>query len=1746
MKDLLSTGAYSSRILRTAWCFKMSNRRWYKSLGLGLAVFSLLFFSTQIQAQITLTTANGTNYTGANGVGALSAVTFTVENANTVDYLLTDIGIFWQTVNSNTNVELWRSDSSISGPATISAPLWTSIATAGPIAVATNDYYPTFTGLAVIIPANSVVRFAIQSSTGIRYSGAAGPPTPSAFTSAGISLYSGDHSISGAVVGYGGSFPTPTNTPRWFTGSVTLIPAVPCTSPPTAGTVSASDTLLCPGASSSLSLTGTSFGTGQSYQWQESTDNVTWSTITNATTPSYIALPTANTYYRCEVTCSSLTVATPSQLLTILGPAYSGVFTVDPSLPISATNFQDLATALNNIACVGISGPVTINVAAGSGPYNGQVIMPTVSGGSSTNTIMVNGNGATLQFTSTNTNERATLKLNATSNITFKHLHIKALGTTTTEFGYGVQLMNGANFVTFDSCTIETNTQLTSLNYSAFVTSNGATSATTIGLAAENLTVTNCEIIGGYYGVVSNGPTSAPFAVNNNISNNIIRDFYLYGLYVRGNQASVFSNNDIHRTNRTVISTFYGIYLIANQEGNVFNANRIHDEATAGSMTAASYPIYITGASGSAIDPYVFTNNAIYNIGGNGITYGIYILGASDHYRFYHNTVLLENRGHPGSSTIAAFYTTTAGVVDGELKNNIFHINNSSSGTQYVLWWSNATSVPINDNNVLSNLRGNPAATLVTSRLGTTNYVTLADWQLVANNAYDQNSVDANPLIVGSAAGDVTPLSPAVDNIGAPLGITNDLTGAPRSAIAPDPGAVEFVPVLSDLAVINATLHRELCYSANDSATVMVQNVIGASIDFAVNPITISWNVDGTRSSSGSTTVSTGTLANGDTLIHVFGGVDMNGPGTYTLSARIDTNAYNTVTSNDSLSGIQTTISPLLSTSQSASLIFNTTDTVDISAVSRFMPASGEPFITEICQFKTGTGAPGSGWPSYLLADDYIEITWSPGADLGGYTLEQYNTALAGTYTFPAGTLIGPNGTAIIAVGQLGSSSPDPANFYYHGNGTFTSSWSSVGVSGRVLKDTSGTIVDAVGYGAYTFPTVSGVDSTHWSGATTAGNSGIRLVGAYTRDATNWINSSTSPQDPNALNSGVGLPIPPSAPGFEWTLNGTTISTSPATTVGPFTTGGVYNYVATYTTTACGLLTDTVTVVVDVFNNPCPITSVPTTAGATSCGNSAAVLTGTPGDANAYIIWVDSNVVVRGDGSSFAAPIDSNDVSYNAHDVRLSTPGVRTGPPTSIVAGSFGNFNNGMYITALNFMRWDSTTLRVNGNVAGIIRVWDANPSQNPNAVVLQSKPYAVNGTGDTTIAVGITLAPGSYYVNLTFGGGGQLWRSTGGATYPYVIPGIASVDSAWLGATSAGNLTRVYYFFDWVISGACVGPAAPTLAEGTNGNTEVTVFLRTDRYGDENSWVLRDATTGTIYGTGGPYPEINPYDSTLATHITTVCVPNGANVTFRIDDTNGDGLDDGVREGEYRVTIACNGSPYVLTSGGGAFAYGGGAPTVLAWDSANFTIACLPAVALVPVTFQVDMSRETVSMDGVHIAGSFQGWNPSATAMADQGSGLWSVTIDLPEDSTYEFKFINGNQWGPGFDEAVPAACAQNGNRFVVVASTPVITPLVCFGRCEACGVSVFEAGALANAVKVYPNPASSEVYIDFSFEMPTDLVIHVYDARGQVVKHIKHSDLTNGKTRLEVSNWADGLYIVRMKSGAEQLTHRIVVNKK
>ena len=111
-------------------------------------------------------------------------------------------------------------------------------------------------------------------------------------------------------------------------------------------------------------------------------------------------------------------------------------------------------------------------------------------------------------------------------------------------------------------------------------------------------------------------------------------------------------------------------------------------------------------------------------------------------------------------------------------------------------------------------------------------------------------------------------------------------------------------------------------------------------------------------------------------------------------------------------------------------------------------------------------------------------------------------------------------------------------------------------------------------------------------------------------------------------------------------------------------------------------------------------------------------------------------------------------------------------------------------------------------------------------------------------------------------------------------------------------------------------------------------------------------------------------------------------------------------------------------------------------------------------VTFQVDMSQQTVGANGVHVAGNFQAaagypgdWNPSTAELLDpDADGIYELTVQLPAGS-YEYKYINGNAWGS--DELIPGGCAVNGNRGVTVNGDTTLTAF-CFSLCYPCGGAV------------------------------------------------------------------------------------------
>jgi len=126
------------------------------------------------------------------------------------------------------------------------------------------------------------------------------------------------------------------------------------------------------------------------------------------------------------------------------------------------------------------------------------------------------------------------------------------------------------------------------------------------------------------------------------------------------------------------------------------------------------------------------------------------------------------------------------------------------------------------------------------------------------------------------------------------------------------------------------------------------------------------------------------------------------------------------------------------------------------------------------------------------------------------------------------------------------------------------------------------------------------------------------------------------------------------------------------------------------------------------------------------------------------------------------------------------------------------------------------------------------------------------------------------------------------------------------------------------------------------------------------------------------------------------------------------------------------------------------------------FAVAVTSPAQPVPLTFRVDMSQETLSPNGVHVAGNFQAvagyggdWMPGASPLADpDGDQVYELTVEVPP-GTYLYKFVNGSSWNEK-PELPSADCAigdggGNFNRQVTVGEAGLSLPAVTFDSCNA-----------------------------------------------------------------------------------------------
>ena len=122
----------------------------------------------------------------------------------------------------------------------------------------------------------------------------------------------------------------------------------------------------------------------------------------------------------------------------------------------------------------------------------------------------------------------------------------------------------------------------------------------------------------------------------------------------------------------------------------------------------------------------------------------------------------------------------------------------------------------------------------------------------------------------------------------------------------------------------------------------------------------------------------------------------------------------------------------------------------------------------------------------------------------------------------------------------------------------------------------------------------------------------------------------------------------------------------------------------------------------------------------------------------------------------------------------------------------------------------------------------------------------------------------------------------------------------------------------------------------------------------------------------------------------------------------------------------------------------------------AILSIFSLSAAAQVDVTFQVDMNDVT-GFTTPEVNGIFNAWCGNCAPMSDaNGDGVWDLTISLAP-GTYEYKFSFDN-WGGQETLVAGSSCTMTTGIYtnrVLNVSVADSLPVVCWGSCEACGIS-------------------------------------------------------------------------------------------
>lgn len=570
-------------------------------------------------------------------------------------------------------------------------------------------------------------------------------------------------------------------------------PAITCAGMPVGGNALTSASSVCINQPFELSLEGHTVAAGITCQWQSSADQLTWTNVPGATTFKYTATQTGARWYRALLTCAiSGMQAYATTVYVYSAPLVTGVFSINKDAPAGGGNFQSFNDAYNFIKC-GISGSVVFNVTSVSGEYNEQLMMKAIPGASAASTVTFNGNGQKIIYTSSDYFQRDVVKLDGASHIRFNNLVIQAGGSGFGGYGWAVHLMNNADSNSVSNCTILVDSTTGSDNYAGIVINASDNNLFSFDVSGcDSNTFHNNTISGGLAGIAVTSNTQVSNA-RNSFTENRVREFFQYGLYISGSFATRCHHNYFARPARTEQPfDIYGIYATDINASLLINANTITGLAGSSSFLGTIYGIDFYNVSGGAERPNIISNNKLYNLGAESSVYGLYNNNAINTW-YYNNTVSMDGEGTASLSTALIRGASFKGDPAGSLfYNNIIVISRMGPGNKVCMEMEMPDAeltAARNDYYLVAGIGGRCNLGF----LNNTYCAALPDWQRLSGR--DALSFSVNPFFENLADGNLRPLNASIDNKGVYVAeVAKDIDEVNRNINTPDIGIYEYTP----------------------------------------------------------------------------------------------------------------------------------------------------------------------------------------------------------------------------------------------------------------------------------------------------------------------------------------------------------------------------------------------------------------------------------------------------------------------------------------------------------------------------------------------------------------------------------------------------------------------------------------------------------------------------------------------------------------------------------------------------------------------------------------------------------------------------------------------------------------------------------------------------------------------------------------------------------------------------------------